>query len=168
MAVTKIQGMETVIANLNREIQKIKRHSLQGLIRASIIIRRDMDKTQPLIPIDTGNLRASWFVVTAKSVENTSASFRGKEKSTLSQKHNESITNAKGQVIKNPNPFLVMGFSANYAMFVEENVGANFAGTPGKLTGARRAGAGAKFFKSSMERNKAKVLEVIKNNVKIK
>jgi len=47
--------------NLNVEIQKIKGRSMKGLILAVAEIRRDMDKTPPLIPIDTGNLRGSWF-----------------------------------------------------------------------------------------------------------
>jgi hypothetical protein len=31
------------------------------LIEGAIIIRRDMDRTPPMIPIATGNLRDSWF-----------------------------------------------------------------------------------------------------------
>ena len=59
---TGIKGTDVVLANLNREIVKIKAGSMAGLIEASIMIRRDMDKTSPLIPIGrTENLRASWF-----------------------------------------------------------------------------------------------------------
>jgi len=58
---TQIRGMDNVLRNLNKEITKVEGLSMKGLIRAAIIIRRDMDKTSPLIPIDEGNLRASWF-----------------------------------------------------------------------------------------------------------
>ena len=58
---TGIKGTDIVLANLNREIAKIKVRSAAGLIEAAIMIRRDMEKTPPLIPLDTGNLRASWF-----------------------------------------------------------------------------------------------------------
>lgn len=54
-----LEGLDAVIANLNREVSKIKGRSLKGLIRAAIVVRRDMDKTPPLIPIDIGNLRGS-------------------------------------------------------------------------------------------------------------
>ena len=47
--------------NLNKEIQGINNRSMSGLINATIIVRRDMEFTPPLIPIDTGNLRASYF-----------------------------------------------------------------------------------------------------------
>jgi len=56
-----IKGMDNLLRNLNKEIKKIEGFSMKGLIRAAIIIRRDMDKTSPLIPVDEGNLRASWF-----------------------------------------------------------------------------------------------------------
>ena len=63
-----IKGMDVVLANLNREIVKMKVGAGAGLIEAAILIRRDMDKTPRLIPVDTGNLRASWFVNTVKSI----------------------------------------------------------------------------------------------------
>jgi hypothetical protein len=57
----KIEGMEKVLANLNREIVKYKNDAKRGMIKAVAMVRRDMDKTPPLIPVDTGNLRAHWF-----------------------------------------------------------------------------------------------------------
>jgi len=56
-----LNGIGTVLRNLNREIKKIKNDSLKGLILVAIAIRRGMDEHAPTIPIDTGNLRASWF-----------------------------------------------------------------------------------------------------------
>jgi len=60
----QIKGFPEVMTNLNREIRGIKKRSMAGLINAAAIIRYDMDKTEPLIPVDTGNLRSSWFVTT--------------------------------------------------------------------------------------------------------
>lgn len=59
----KIIGLAEVGKNLNREIEKIKGRTMKGLILSAILIRIDMDKTPPLIPIavDSGNLRQSWF-----------------------------------------------------------------------------------------------------------
>ena len=61
---TGIRGMENVVRNLNKELRKIKQRALPGMLAAATIIRRDMDNTPPLIPIDTGNLRASWYTTT--------------------------------------------------------------------------------------------------------
>ena len=66
MAVEGLKGIDNVMRNLNKEVAKMKVKSLAGLIRAAALIRVDMDKTPPLIPIDTGNLRGSWFVTTGK------------------------------------------------------------------------------------------------------
>lgn len=56
-----LQGLENVVRNLNREIKAIEGRSMAGLIRAAILVRRDMDETPPLIPVDKGFLRGSWF-----------------------------------------------------------------------------------------------------------
>jgi len=61
---TGVKGMDIILSNLNKEIKAIEGRSMKGLIRAAIVIRADMEKTPPLIPIDTGNLRASWFTTT--------------------------------------------------------------------------------------------------------
>lgn len=58
---TNIKGFDSVLRNLNKEIKGIKDRSMSGLIESAILIRRDMDITPPIIPIDTGTLRASWY-----------------------------------------------------------------------------------------------------------
>lgn len=57
----KLTGTKQVINNLNKEAEKLRGiKGQQALIRSAALIRRDMDKTAPKIPVDTGNLRASW------------------------------------------------------------------------------------------------------------
>lgn len=56
-----LKGVDEVIRNLNKQLLKKKAMSLKGMILAAAFIRKDMEKTPPLIPVDTGNLRASWF-----------------------------------------------------------------------------------------------------------
>jgi hypothetical protein len=56
------------------------------------------------------------------------------------------------------NPFLTMGYSANYAVYVHEMVGAKF----------QRPGAGAKWFQAAFRRNKDRILEVIREEAQIK
>jgi len=161
MAQGKLQGMDKVIARLNKEILALKSISIQGLIEASIVIRRDMEVTSPVIPVDMGNLRASWFTVTKISTTKEGG-FKGKDKGQVMQDTNAAVTNAKGVVNTLKVPILIMGFGANYAVYVHENVGANFTG---KGEGDRRQGAGAKFLEASLNRNKAEVLKILRNNL---
>jgi len=122
---TQIKGMDKILRNLNKEINKIEGGSMKGLIRAAIIVRRDMDKTHPLIPVDEGNLRGSWFTDPRKTSKGLSLRF---------------------------------GFTAEYAWYVHEMVGANF----------QRPNAGAKFFEASLKRNdkNGEILRVIKEEAK--
>ncbi|OFY64751.1 MAG: hypothetical protein A2Y71_06160 [Bacteroidetes bacterium RBG_13_42_15] len=46
---------------LDKEIMLIKDRTSKGCLEAVAYIRRDMDKTPPLIPVKTNNLRSSWF-----------------------------------------------------------------------------------------------------------
>lgn len=62
----KIEGFKEVKANLSRELKKLDNFSSKGLIEAAIFIRRDMEVTPPTVPVDTGNLRASWFTTLFK------------------------------------------------------------------------------------------------------
>ena len=63
----EIQSFNTVMMNLNEAIDRIAGASLKGLIKGAVIIRADMDRTPPMIPVDTNNLRSSWFTSTAYS-----------------------------------------------------------------------------------------------------
>ena len=64
--VVTIVGFDKVMTNLNLEIAAIRERSLKGLIMGAAIVRKDMEKTPPKTPMDYGNLKASWFVVTNK------------------------------------------------------------------------------------------------------
>ena len=120
-----IKGFEAVNMKLNRQIKAIKNRSLGGLIEGAAIIRRDMDQTPPLVPILTGNLRASW---------STLPFFKGKEVG------------------------LLIGFTANYAVLVHEDLGRKF----------QRPGAGAKFFEASFFRNQQEVLKAVQRKATIR
>lgn len=182
----QIKGFSNVMANLNKEIKAIEGRTVKGMIESAIVIRRDMDKTDPKIPIDLGNLRASWFTVANRkegigSQGDTARTFKGKKASEMKSDRIEAISESKGILTAVKFPSLIMGFSANYAIYVHENVDANFAGDAskikhtkkGKVTAktkkyTRRAGAGAKFFESSVKRNSGKVIKIIQQNTKIK
>ena len=159
----KLRGIDKVIRNLNKNIQEIKGVSLKGLIRAGIIIRRDMDQTSPTIPVNFGNLRASWSMITSNStvVEGSSPMFTGDAAALLASLHQSeaAIAASKARSLsKGVHPVVVFGFSAFYTWFVHESVDDNF----------QRPGSGAKFFEASLNRNRDKVLSVIKREAGLK
>lgn len=117
-------GIEKVMRNLNIQLKKMEVKSVAGMLIGAAIIRRDMDMTPPLIPIDTGNLRASWF---------TTSGYSGR------------------------GPFVLMGFTASYALFVHEM----------NWRQGKRPGSGPKFFEASISRNKDKVLAAIATSCRI-
>jgi len=159
---SNIQGVDVLMANLNKEIQLIKGRSLKGLIKAAIIIRRDMDHTPPLIPVLTGNLRASWFVVSAKKLETATPSFAGKEAGEVQNDYNDAVNESKAMLASNPNDlFIVIGFGANYSAAVHEMYG------KGDVEWSR-PNSGPKFFESAVKRNSGKILKIIADNAKIK
>lgn len=127
-----ILGIDKLMSNLRHELKKIEGRSAQGIIQSMILIRQDMENTEPLIPIDTGNLRGSWF----------------------------------SQLIKQSNgePVGMMGFTANYAIFVHEMTDEN----TGKKINWKRPRSGAKFFEKALYRNKEKILQIMRDNAKIR
>lgn len=138
MAKEYLKGLDQVLSNLQKEMDKIPGKTLNGLIRAGIIVRRDMDKTPPLIPVDKGNLRSSFFLITheGKVMEGENVPLP--------------VMDVKG-------PYIYLGFSANYAVYVHENITANF----------QRPNAGAKFLESAIDRNHQVILYTIAKEAKI-
>ena len=161
----KLTGLQTVIGNLNKEKVVLHQKSLKGLIDAAIIVRRATDKEMPKIPVDTGNLRASWFATTIKSTTK-GGTFKGKDAAELKSGHSQVVSIAKGAVSAIRHPALIMGFSANYAAFVHEMEGAQFSGRKGKKSG--REGSGAKFFESAINNHKGEILGILAKNTYIK
>lgn len=54
----KVTGLETVLANLNREIVAIEQRTLAGLMAAGLHLQR---KSMEAVPVEYGNLRASAY-----------------------------------------------------------------------------------------------------------
>lgn len=162
----RLKGVEKVMKNLNREIKGIKNRSMKGLIESAILIRRDMEVSPPLIPVDTGNLRASWFVTTGYgNMAADSGNFKGKQAGEMSQDHSRVISKASGQakaVRQTNNPILIMGFSANYAAAVHERT----TGKKGKKIEFKKEGSGPNFFGAALNRNKATIITLIAKNAK--
>ena len=156
----ELTGLESVIKNLNKQIKNITAGSMAGLIRANIIVRRSMEAESPKIPIDTGNLRASYFAITSTGMtpQGASPSFKGENAEKMSIQHSEVLSNAKGEIASSRLPLLILGFTANYAWKVHESVGTKF----------KRPGSGAKFLEAALKRNHQKILKVIQESARIK
>lgn len=152
----KIKGFDKVINKLNKEIRKVEGRSLKGLIRAAVLVSQKMDKK---IPVDTGNLRASRFILTAKSIQRgKSPQFNGDNADVLSSAHAERMSRIQRTLSALNMPVVAIGFTAFYAPFVHEMVGANF----------QRPGAEAKFLESTLKENKQEILDIIVQEAKIK
>ena len=153
-----LKGLDGVMKNLVKEVEKIENRTIQGLIAAVIIVRRDMEKTSPKTPVDLGNLRASFFTVTSNGQNGGSAAkFKGTSAGEMESNHALKLAAIGTEIKTSKNPIVVFGFSANYAMWVHENVGAKF----------NRPGSGAKFFEAAIERNKNEMIKVIAEYAKI-
>lgn len=164
-----LRGVKQVMEGLNRALKQTKENSLRALIRCSIVVRRGTEKESPKTPVDTGNLRASWFAVTTKEIKTSSAGFKGEDAGEMQTNHSNAISEAKNMVRVYPYPSLVMGYTANYALYVHEMVDADFI-TPRKRGGkttARRSGAGAKWFEASLLRNEQEMLRIITQEIKL-
>ncbi|NIP54635.1 hypothetical protein GWN42_05005 [candidate division KSB1 bacterium] len=166
-----VEGLGRVIRNLDKELRRIENVTMKGLIRGSIIIRRSMDDNAPSIPVDLGNLRASWFTVTSEGQAAGLGSragiarFRGPNKADMVSDHHGEVGKYATEIKGRRDPLLIMGFTAYYATYVHEMVGANF---KQPKTGAMKAATGAKFFEAALKREEKAVFNVIKSEARIK
>lgn len=139
--------------DFNSEVQDMRGRTHKGLIKAAIILQR---AAEPGTPVDTGNLRASWFTVSYKSGSQGGGSrFEGKDAAKLKSKHMKVLQQAQGlaqQVGSRKRPVVVFGYSANYAPFVHEMVGASFS----------RPTAHARWLYAAMKKSQNDMLEAIR------
>jgi hypothetical protein len=187
---THVKGFETVMANLNAEIAKIKGASLKGLIECAIEVRRDTEKTPIKTPVDLGNLRASWFVVTAKGKEKDDQWNTGFRNDKSSKRRKTGLegnaaqfmadrTSAIAEMSAKARSFLpvgkvtlIMGYSANYAVYVHENIRMHDPTNPywvNRIAKGKgwRPGSGAKWFQEAVYKNSAKMLGIIRKNIQL-
>ena len=160
-----LKGLAAVEARLNLEIEGIKNRSLKGLIKCAAFIREQTEHSQPLTPVDYGNLRASWFVVTAKSTPATKGgkTFRGPNAGKIAEQKASAITTGQGEIASmdtKDKKFLMMGYGANYAGFVHEFIDG--------IVHFKRVGARTKWFQEHLYKNTGKMVEIVKENAQIK
>lgn len=125
----KWKGLDKVLLGLNKAIDKIEGQTVEGMLEAALLIKGE---AQRITPVDTGNLKASAYVIWGggkkgiKSRSNpTFTNKLGKKGSskrfaTISE-HTSVISGRKGRLFST-SPFAEIGFTANYAAQVHENL----------------------------------------------
>ena len=137
-----LKGVRQFMTDLNAEVNKIEGTTMKGLIEAAILVQRSMDKDSPTVPVDTRNLQASFFITTSRG-----------------QKVVGNDSGSAVKLIKGTKPIVAIGFAANYAVIVHEDMETK--------KNWNRPGSGPKFMEAALERNKIKILETIAKNVKL-
>lgn len=179
---TGIYGFDKVLHNLNTEIGKITGATEKGAVEALAFIRYQTEHSKPKTPVDYGNLRASWFISTAKRVHKgaTTGLFKNNPTHRLSANrlaadHTQALADAKSELKKmSVYGIAVMGgYSANYAAAVHENIKAGFGRkskrADGKYkSGWGRPGSGPKWLQFHFQGNTQAILKIIALNAKVK
>jgi len=161
---TYVTGGQKILDNISKAIKDIEGRTLQGLIEAAIDVIRDTELTSPTVPVELGNLRNSRFVTSSRGASlGEGAKFVNKGKGAagrtrkMAQQHS-SIMKVYAQAARQERkPLVTLGYSANYATYVHENVGAKF----------QRPGSGAKWLQAAVTRNRKRILETIRNHAKV-
>lgn len=156
---TGIKGVDKVLKNLNKTNREVKKISMASLIECAIVIRRDMSKTSPKVPVDLRNLEHSWFTVTATAAS-PSPTFVDDDENLMGG-HTTVVGAAKSETRQSKTPLLIMGFSANYAAAVHEML-MSVNGNPIKWN---RAGSGPKFFEKALTRNEKTLIDILRKNL---
>lgn len=156
-----IKGLQQVVKNLNRQVRRIEGRTLAGLIDANIIIRRDMENSYPRIPVDTGNLRASYFCVTSKgrAEDGGTPVFKGMGSARMSSQHENVLSKARASASIMRDPAIIIGFTANYALPVHERFG---------TVNWNRPNSGPKFLEKALKNNEREILNAIRKAARIK
>jgi len=157
--VSRVTGIEEVLRNLDRAVQRVRNRAQAGLIRAAVIPMRDANLTPPLTPLVSGNLRSSIFLVTQSGVEDrpdvpSSPTFEGEgdEAARMSADHQTTVESAKSEAVEYRNPVAIFGYSAVYARYQHEGIDFNFT----------MPGAGAKWLQAAIARNESEMLDKIR------
>jgi len=154
-----LKGVEKVISRINKETRGLEDDSMKGLIEAAIAIRRAMDTKSPTIPVDTGNLRQSFFVTTARSTpRGGSPRFQGRDSGKMASQHSTVVSSHQAKAAGKLYPVLFMGFSANYVLEVHEKLDAN--------VNWNRGTSGPRFFQTHLEGEVDLVINLIQKHAK--
>lgn len=126
-----VEGLEDVLANLNREIDGIKGRTVAGLLAAGLLVEGESNRR---VPVEYGNLRGSSYARRAQD-----------------------------------DPRAVeVGYTANYAVFVHENLEQKLAGEPRPSgLGTYWNPGGPKFLERALNENRDSILAIIQRRASV-
>lgn len=158
-----LHGIDEVMEELNRVLKHYKATlTNKGFIEVAIEIRRSTEANSPLTPLDTGNLRASWFTVIKGKGEQDTGTFpltkpeKVKKSELAFQRSVVAAMNVASNSINHPN--MIFGYSANYAAAVHEMEGGDIKWN--------RAGSGPKWLERHLKIKKFEILKIMANNLR--
>lgn len=177
----KWKGIDKVLLGLNKAIDKIEGQTVQGMLEAALLIQGE---AQRITPVDTGNLKASAYVIwgggkkktrsrSNPTFTNKAAGKKGSSRrfATISE-HTSVISGRKSRLIST-SPFAEVGFTANYAAQVHENLTARHGKVnkvgKGRFALHRVVQIGQpKFLEQAFVQNSRKVFAIIKRRARIR
>jgi hypothetical protein len=177
-----MDGIRSVVEGINKELMNIRGHTLGGLIKATALIRHETEHGAVKTPVDLGNLRASWFVVSSKgsivrgggaghTPEGMSKSFKGPNAESIAKGHTGMLKEMQGKVNILSNiykgPFVIMGYSANYTFYVHEMIGVVGYKSKENPRGWSRSGSGPKWFEAALKKHRNNIVKIVGSNQKI-
>lgn len=159
-----IKGIERTMKTINEKVKKIQgRITSDGFIRVAIEIQRRTENDYPLTPMDTGNLRSSYFATikdsngTAHDVDSGLTPDKPDQiKASDIQKQNATRSMAKVAVGGLKHGGMIFGFSANYAAAVHQM-------TPEKWT---RPNSGNNYFLTHIRAARKDIINHLKDAAK--
>ena len=158
----KLKGVDKFFNKLEETLKKKEiAVTTKGCMRVAIFIRNESEKTYPVVPVDTGHLRASFFTFikgSDNSIQTVPAAATAIKPvpAAVTQQTNANLTLLKTTVTALPTPGMIFGFAANYAMAVHEKKGAEW----------NRPNSGPKYFLTHLVRNKKKLLTILAESAK--
>jgi len=158
----RVEGLEDALRTVNAQIKLIPFRTLKGMIAAGLTIQR---RAQNLVPVDLGNLKASAFTTWATKASSSSPSFRQGEKgrkvdtAKLAADHASVVAQSKASLSPRTfvHPQVEVGFSANYAIYVHEDMEA-----------AHKKGKQAKFLQEAFVQGRSDIIKAIETETIMK
>lgn len=111
-----VTGLDNIMRNLNKEIGQIKNRTQAGITDAALFIK---DGSKKDVPVVTGNLRNSAFIVTPTRT-NSNAVFKNDKTGKMAMHHSATVAESKAKTIGTI-PVAEVGYTAVYAANVHEN-----------------------------------------------
>lgn len=178
-----IQGMEKVLRNLNRVSRRVEGRTKSGLVQAGLLVFRDAKK---MAPRDLGNLWNSGYVVWHKPAltaeefakQLDKLPFTGRQRARLTAEREQIMLEDTAKAIRAATHhefIVVIGFTANYAIYVHEDLEASHPPKRvkrriekwGEEAGGKNPGE-AKFLLKSLEQNQGRIIQILVNRARIK